>query len=246
MLSVSGFSSAAMVSLIDDAKRYPSAVESEVEHIWSCEQQSKDGALFNGQIYSVREFSSEKILGHVVEYRYLIAQMAQPSLFDILQVIPLAVSGVFVCPDGIVFGRRSEKNTQEGGKWELVPSGGIDANSVIFGEEVDYRAQLLAELVEEVGVAPSTITDVTPFCLIYDDQTHVLDIGIALFSSLSSATLLQTHQQLASDEYGEVCVIPLHKLEEFIRNSEPGVIDVSKKLLECYMDYFNKRELNFL
>ena len=231
MLLAHPFLPSAQIRIIGEAVTMSETIESEVEHLWQMEQLRRGKALFNGRIVSAIEISPDGIQGRVVEYRHLIAQRARPELFEVLQVKPVAVSGLFECSDGIVFGRRAGTMTQDAGLWELVPSGGIDTSKIVGGR-VDYRAQILTELHEEIGVGVDDVSSVRPFCLVDDLESHVLDIGIAMASSLSGGSVLRIHREAATKEYDEVRVVPLGDVEGFIQGEASQLVGVSAMLMQ--------------
>lgn len=175
-------------------------LENEVERLWLAEQERRGKAIFNGRIMSASTVSSNRIHGYIVEYRLLVAQRAKPALFKELQVRPVAVSGLFECTDGIVFGRRAGSMTQDAGLWELVPSGGIDTSKINDDASptvnVDLSSQILTELHQEVGIKSDFASSVNPFCLVDDTDSHVLDIGIAIGSTLSYDEILTIHRDI--------------------------------------------------
>jgi hypothetical protein len=234
MLAIHSFPSTSTVMLIDGKRKLPTSVESEVDNLWQAEQRRRGTSIFNGNIFSAVEASSRRIIGRVVEYRHLIAQMARPELYDALQVRPVAVSGLFECADGIVFGRRSDTMMQDAGLWELVPSGGLDTSNRAPGE-VDYRAQLLTELDEEIGIGSDAISSLTPFCLVEDLDSHVLDIGIAMVSPLSADAMLRIHREAKSNEYEELRVVPVADMAKFIRGEAAQLVGVSAALIDQFL-----------
>src|SRR3990167_8022635 len=177
------------VSVVGEPPTLSAELENEVERLWLAEQNRRGKAIFNGRIMSASTVSSDGIHGYIVEYRHLIAQRARPELFDVLQVRPVAVSGLFECADGIVFGRRAGSMMQDAGLWELVPSGGIDTSKINDSRhspvKVDFLSQILSELHQEIGIQSSFVSSIHPFCLVDDKNSHVLDIGISIVSSLA-------------------------------------------------------------
>src|SRR3990167_3983338 len=154
MLSAQAISSSEFtVKVVEAQPALSASLENEIEHLWIAEQNRRGKAIFNGSIMSATNVSCSGIEGCIVEYRYLIAQKANPDLFDTLRVRPVAVSGLLECADGLVFGRRANAMTQDAGLWELVPSGGIDANHLTLPARVDFSSQLLQELHEELGLS---------------------------------------------------------------------------------------------
>ena len=241
MLRVLPISSAAGFTVTIDytLPTLSSDLANEVEVLWQAEQKHRGKAIFNGRIMSALMVDSLGIHGCVTEYRYLIAQRARPELFPVLQVRPVAVSGLFKCADGIVFGRRSGMTTQDAGLWELVPSGGIDTREdkvKQLQEKVDYLAQILTELHEETGIGSDAVLNVRPFCLVDDTDSHVLDIGIAMISSLSANEVLRMHGEATAKEYDELRVIPLSEVEAFIQGEASQLVGVSMMLIQHFFE----------
>jgi hypothetical protein len=216
-------------------------LENEIEHLWISEQHRQDSALFNGRILSASIVSCNGIEGCIAEYRHLIAQTACPELFDYLRVRPVAVSGLLECADGIVFGRRAVSMTQDAGLWELVPSGGIDANKInddpeYLTVEIDIVSQLLTELHEETGIKSDSISGIYPFCLVDDTDSHVLDIGLVIKSSLSSDEILRAHRKNATKEYDRLRFIPRAEICKFIQEEASRLVGVSTVLIQHFLE----------
>jgi hypothetical protein len=232
MLRIHEFLSTSTVILRATDNGFAASVESEIERIWQAEQQRRGVALFNGRILSAIEVSPQKIEGRVAQYRHLIAQRAHPELFDVLQVRPVAVSGLFECSDGIVFGRRSAMTTQDAGLWELAPSGGIDTGGLAEETEIDYRAQILTELHEEIGISSDSVSSVTPFCLVENLDSHVLDIALRIEAPISANAVLEAHRRSATREYDELRIVHRDEIDEFIRDKASQLVAVSAVLIE--------------
>ncbi|HZQ18199.1 MAG TPA: hypothetical protein VFA90_05715 [Terriglobales bacterium] len=236
-MTVYEFLPTASVRLVKNKIVLTESVQREIESLWHAEEQRRGKGMFNGQVLSVVEISSEGITARVSEYRHFIAQRKRPELFDVLRVRPLAVSGVLACRDGIVFGLRESAVTQHAGSWELVPSGGIDTNTQTKGGEVDYRATILAELQEEIGISADRVSEVKPFCLIEDNSSHVLDIGIALKSPISGDSLFEIHRSAATKEYTELRVIPRSAVDIFIEDESHNIVEVSVALIRRFLGW---------
>jgi hypothetical protein len=207
-----------------------SVVEAQAEALWVKEAERRGQRLFNGKLFNVDHLASDHITGHFVEYRLFNAQRLQPALFAHLQIRPLAVSGVVESPDGLVFGRRNIDLTTDPGRWELAPSGGLDFETCREDGEVDYMRQFYRELVEEVGIRESHVTGVTPFAIIEDTTTHVLDLCIAARTSLSAFQIREAFSQ-ASDEYSELRLVPLSAIAQFAREEGPNIVSATTELL---------------
>ena len=232
MLSVMSFSSSAVVRLNHAPLVLSNDLEIAVEHLWQAEQARRGKAMFNGKIFSAVEITPDIIHGRIVEYRHLIAQRAKPELFEVLNVRPVAVSGLFECANTIVFGRRSKTMTQDAGLWELCPSGVLDTSKAAVGYNVDYCAQILTELQEEIGISPDTVDDIRPFCLVDDSDTHVIDIGIVLTSRLSADEVLLKYHAAATKEYDDLLIVPHDEVAKFVEDKRGQLVVVSTALLE--------------
>jgi hypothetical protein len=233
MLKVREFLPSSTVISVAGKVKLPDSIERQVEELWQKEQKRRGLSVFNGRLLSAIESSSQRIVGRVVEYRLLIAQRARPELYEVLQVRPVAVSGLLECPDGIVFGRRAVTVTQDAGLWELVPSGGLDATKFVAGE-INYCAQILGELQEEVGIGSESVSSVSPFCLIEDLESHVLDIGIAMMSPLTAAALVRHQRSAGSGEYEELRVVQRADLAEFMCRQASRLGRVTSALMGAF------------
>lgn len=210
-------------------------LEEEIENLWQVERARRGGVLFNGQILSATEIAPTHVAGYFVQYRYLIAQRCRPGLFDKLGVRPVGVSGLLSCSDGFVFGRRAESTTFDAGLVELAPSGGVDASGRGNDGRVDYKTQILTELFEEIGISRDNVAELTPFCVVEDINSHVVDIGIAMTApTLSAKTILHSHDLADSKEYEELRIIPGKHLTEFIEEMGTQLSAVSLMLLRTY------------
>lgn len=231
MLKVTAFSSSAIVQLDEAPLALPADSDAEVDRLWQAAQLRAGGTLFNGRMFSATEVTPDRVRGRLAEYRCWLAQRARPALFARLQVRPVAVSGLLECADGILFGRRAGSLTQDAERWELCPSGALEVGEVRAGAEVDYRAQVLTELREEIGIGADQVTAITPFCLVHDAHSHVWDIGIALSTALTTEEILSLHRTTASDEYSELRVVPRATLAAFVAHQGTDLVAVSAALI---------------
>jgi 8-oxo-dGTP pyrophosphatase MutT (NUDIX family) len=178
-------------------------------------------ALFNGRVFCADEISAGTLHGHWTEYRRIVAQMAEPALFEVLHIRSVAVCGVLCCPDGIVVGRREAGSVYQAGLWQMPPAGSVDHGAAIEGG-ADWRAAVLAELQEELGVPPEAAQAMTPFLLV-QHPTGVLDMGIRIDTAMSATEILARHCTLGDGEYDQLRVIPRAELPAAIA-SEGGAL----------------------
>lgn len=146
----------------------PAEWQPAIETVWETEQSRRP--LFNGPALSFVRLHGGKIEALTTDYKTYLAQRQLPDLAATLGIRLLAVSGV-VCREGaVLIGLRSATVTQDPGRWECVPSGGLS--------QPDLGRQLLEELQEEWGLAPSGVANWKPFALVEDVEAGVLDIGL--------------------------------------------------------------------
>lgn len=227
MINVYEFEKDGRIELIEPAPVISDALRSQVDSLWLQEKGRRGGSLFDGKILSVVALSSRLITCKLSEYRYLTAQRLNPSLYSDLNVRPLAVTGYLLCRQGLVLGLRSRVNSQDQGLWEVVPSGGLDLQSLSGADpgrkgpavssvelkakiqSVDYLAQVKLELLEEVGLSWDFIDECQLLCLVEDTDEKVVDIAVCLQAPrLDFAELLEMHKRSGSAEYERLMLLP--------------------------------------
>ncbi len=193
----------------------------DVDTVWRSEQQRLSNRLFNGRVFSADVITPRLVTGHWTEFRRIVAQMRRPELHEELGVRPLAVGGIITSPDGIVFGRRPERSVYQAGEWQLPPAGSVDQSCVKPDGEIDFLAMLFIELAEELGITSQQVFDAHPVGLVEHAESHVLDLGIALSTQLSSGEIFALHAALGNGEYDQLVVIEPRDLPAFI--AQPNV-----------------------
>ncbi len=212
-------------------------LETEIDLQWAAAQARTGGRLFNGTVFCADVITPLLICGHWSEYRRVVAQMARHDLFPWLGQRSLAVGGVLHGPDGVVFGRRPARAVYQAGEWQLPPAGTVDGHAArpvgapIGG--VDVLSTLLAELQEELGLAPGDIRNPRPLCLVEHARpgpgggtgSHVLDLGIAIETPLNAATLRARHASGGDEEYASLEIVALAALPGFLAR-EAGTMNL--------------------
>lgn len=206
-------------------------LEKAVTAAWEAERARRPG-LTDGTLFSIDHFSADSITGRFVPYRHRIAARARPELAAALAVRPLAVSGLLLCADGVVFGCRAAQLTDAPGKWELVPSGGVESSAADATGRVDLRHQILVEMAEEIGLDSGDVLGLELFCAVEDYDSGIVDIGIALASSLSAEELRARHARDGSGEYAEIAIVAVNQIPEFVAARQDELLAVSRVLLE--------------
>jgi hypothetical protein len=220
-----------VIEAVADVPKPRADIERQIEAIWVAEQARRSTPMVNGALFSLISQSPGRLTGGFVEYRWFIAQQQAPGLFEHTRVRPLAVSGLLLCADGVVFGRREMASTQHPGRWELAPSGGVDRSCLRGDGTVDYVAKLLEELAEETGCPATAVTAGEPFVLVEDVESRVFDIGVELRTEMGGAEIIKRHGDISNREYTALEVVPLTELADFVTRRSSGLVDVSRALL---------------
>jgi hypothetical protein len=199
----------------------PTWLEGEIDRLWEDAQRRMRGALFNGRVFSADVITPHLVCGHWTEFRRIVAQMGRADLHRHINARPLAVGGVVLGPDGIIFGRRPAGAIYQAGEWQLPPAGSVDPSSARVDGEVDVIAQLLCELSEELGLPAEAVHDPRPLCMVEHPESRVLDLGISLRTDWPAEALLAAHRDHANREYDPLAVVPLAALRVFLTSGEP-------------------------
>ena len=208
------------------------ALEREIGELWRIAQSRVGGGMFNGRVFCADRIGPCEIVGHWTEFRRLVAQFERPELFGTLQIRSLAVNGVVVGPDGVVFGRRPARAIYQGGLWQLAPAGSVDPSAVSAAGEVDFVRQVDIELQEELGIAFSAIERVEPIGVVEHAVSHVCDLGIALTTSLGSDAIRRAHASGGNGEYPELRVIAKTDARQFVKRAGAGLARQSHMFLQ--------------
>ena len=154
-------------------------------------------------------------------YRYFYSRLQDPSLR--IDFVPLSVSGICRSRRGLVLIAKRENVTEYETRTELVPSGGINA-SVQKGIFVDFKRQLVQELIEETSLTESSISTVNEIGIIKDTNNNVVD----LCCSLDLYDNVKLNSEL-STEYSCLSWVDVNDLshDELIPTSL-GVLNLSK------------------
>lgn len=186
---------------------------------------------FDGTIFALARREGGVLYGRFVPYRYYIAQRRDPTLG--LAILPLAVSGLVICEGQVAFARRSERTTQYPGWIELVPSGGLDAESLRADGTVDHRAQLTRELIEETGIPETEILSIEPIVLLCDRVDQVVDLA-SVIEVRSSARAIAETTVAQGAEYRSLEWVPAAQLRSFAESRRAEMVPTSRALCEVF------------
>lgn len=236
MLNVRMLQSEPRVTLGATAPPIGPDIEARVDEIWRREKELRPSDLYNGRLFSVDHCDAKTIVGWISEYRYFLAQQREPSLHAALKIKPLAVTGILSCPDGVLFGRRSDRSEMDAGCWELVPSGGVEDTAVGSTGQVSLERSILIELEEEIGIGASELSAHSKaVALVEDPQSHVTDVGIMLSIASSAALIQRCFAELENREYSELKIVAPAEVRAFRRDWADSLGAVSAALLDALM-----------
>jgi hypothetical protein len=218
--------------LVRDMPALAPGLDAEVSALWEAAQRRMAGALFNGRVFSADAIAPGLITGHWTEFRRIVAQMDRPELYagsglhGGLGVRPLAVGGLILGPDGVVFGRRPAGAIYQAGEWQLPPAGSIDPGAERAGGRVDAPGQLLTELAEELGLPAAAVDEPVPLCIVEHPGSHVLDFGFSLHTRLRAPAIRAAHAAEGNAEYGALEIVPVAGLAGFLAGFRAGAGDL--------------------
>ena len=220
-----------VVEIDSTAPALPDTLNGSVPEAWAAAQACAGGSLFNGQIFSVREFSPTIIRGAFLEYRFAVASYSSPDLAAALRVQQLSTCGVLRTSDGFVFGRRTGRAPYEAGLWQMPPAGAVDPNA-IRDAVVDLRAQIAIELEEELGLGWGVIRRSTPICVVKHHRSGVHDVGVLLDADCDFAAVQAAYAANKSNEYAELRLVTEEQLEDFFRSEGDRVVPAARMYLQ--------------
>lgn len=203
----------------------PHFVLKRIDEIWEHEKAILGSVLFNGSLLSAVRFNEHELIGRIVEYKYYMAQMRDPSLKEYLELLPLGVSARTFAGNSVLMGRRSDKVFLDRGMLECVPSGGVDLHAC-REDRVDMRRQIEIELHEETGLPVSYIQNYSVLGFVVSEGICEICVELILDESLKETDLA------INDEYSEFMWIPQEEIAGFVKQRAAEIIPVSQWLLK--------------
>lgn len=195
-----------------------------IHAIWEKEQKRRKGALVEGLILNAISLDHKKLVGQFVPYKYLLAQLSDPSLKSDLNIVPVSMSGITFFFESLVFARRADWVAQYPYCIELAPSGGIRPPAPA-ALEVDLKLQILEELSDEIGVEKGYVKRVKFFAAVRDLKNDAVELcaeiklkPYAIFSS--------------SCEYTQVLTVPCSEIKTFVKIHGKEFVPFSLTLLK--------------
>ncbi len=208
-------------------------IDKKVNDIW-VSKRKYNKYLYDSEIISVLEINNYKIQGFKSSYKNFVAQQNNCIVHKSIKIRPLAISGILLCEEGVVFGRRSNESFQGAGQIELCPSGAVDVDVVCTKFGVDVLRQLYSELSEELGIDGNFISKILPLGVIEDLSSGVIDLCAIIFLDISFDELTVKYKINQNFEYSEIFLVKKFEFEKFIINNKNNLVNVSKEILERY------------
>lgn len=203
-------------SLFASSRELDNSDINEIKKIWENEKKKRSGRLENKSVLCIESMEDNICWIQKTDYMNFVAQLNSKTLKKKLAMRILAVSGLLIFKNQILFGLRSPHVTQDPNAWELVPSGSLSHPEPV--------KQFLLEANEELGIKNKSLSDITPFAMIEDVENGVVDIGIEARLSYWDKDAKRT------DEYSEVKAIEMSHLPEFLKPRK--LVEVSEILLK--------------
>ena len=200
-------------------------VAAAVDRLWDAEMAARGAGLFDGPLFSLLEHSPGRLSARAVTYRQLIASRRDPELARRIGLRPMGVTGLLLSPEGVVLGRRSQGLHTEPGRWEPAPAGALD--------RLDWRAVLLAELAEELGLTADAVSGPEAVALIEDLGTGVHDILCRVRTRLGADQITAAWRAGGTDEYDELAVLAPDALEGFLSRNADALSPTLRPMLRA-------------
>jgi 8-oxo-dGTP pyrophosphatase MutT (NUDIX family) len=198
-------------------------VAAAVDRIWTHEMAARGAGLFDGPIFSLAGQAPDRLVLQPATYRRLIASRRDPALARRIGLRPLGVTGLLLCPDGVVLGRRGAKVHVEPGRWEPAPAGALD--------ELDWGAVVRRELREELGLEPEAVSPPSAVALVEDHESGVCDILCRLRTDLAAADIRAAWRRIGTDEYDELAVVAPGALPGFLAGNAASLLPALAPML---------------
>lgn len=187
-----------------------------IEEIWEKEALAQKNHLFNGRLFIALDVSNEGLIGQFIPYKLYIATLRSPYLKEKIKIHPVSITGITLSHNRILIGQRSKFVTQYPGRFELVPSGGIDQHSVEDGK-INLIRQFRIELEEEAGIKEESIEKIELQALHFNPFEEIYEI----FAKIEVNNSVQM-EHVKSHEHTELIWMSIEELKSFIsfRNEE--------------------------
>lgn len=195
-----------------------------IQTYWDKEQKRREGKLHEGAILSAISYDQKSLTGQFVPYKYLFAQLCDPSLKKDLNIVPVSMSGITFIEDRLIVAKRASWVSLFSDCYELAPSGGVHP-PLKDCENIDVKFQLAEELAEETGIMRSQIKSMKYFTLVHDKKENLVELCAEIHLKPGSLILS------TSSEYTQIMVISEEEISDFAEVHKENFVPLSLTLL---------------
>lgn len=214
------------------------ATERAVNEVWTRAMARPGSGLHDSPILAFRRCeqsgSVSVIHGEYVPYRYYYARSELPNA--VVPVWPIGVNGMTFVSEAaqrfLVLGRRSPAVSLYPGRWECVPSGGLDRRCAREDGSVDFTAMLVEEFEEELCLPGVNAKVGASFGFVYDQAAWTYDVCCTVEAACSKAELLEASKR--SREYSELTLVGEDELDDVLERLGAKLIPTARAMIEMY------------
>ncbi len=200
----------------------PLTLRSQIEAIWLDAIAARPN-LFNGKIFTLNNYRDGNLYISESEYKVSFSIQKIPAIFEVNPISVLAVTGVLLCQDGLILGRRGNSVSFQNGLWEPAPAGSLSCP--------DPKAQVLEELEEELGITQNRVSTVEIIGLIEDNSTNIVDIIFKIVATEKFNEIKSRIRDYNNNEHDELCCIKIADIRSFIMENERKYIPILPEIL---------------
>jgi len=215
----------------------PERLRPRVEAAWRAARAESGDRLWDGLLFHLGGMEPPTWWGRFVPYRLWVAGRRDPELRRLLGIRPLAVCGLLWHGGALVLGRRARRALQDPGRWELVPSGGVDPAARGSDGGVDLAAALLRELWEEVNLPEGWVEELRPGWVVEDAAEGGVEVAFELRGPGGEAELRARFEARprpeGGPEYEALARVPPAELPAFVARHAGALSPVSLALLRA-------------
>lgn len=200
------------------------ADEGAVAAIWEAQKRRRGDALFDGSLWLVVAHDRKRLVLAPARYRYAMARRFDNPLGRRLGISPAGVTGLLLCRDGLVLGRRAAHVTVPN-RWEAAPAGSLDSP--------DPATLLVNEIGEELGIPPARLGPPGALGLVEDTGSGVMDLVFRVACDLAGAEVEAAWRASGCREYRELAVVAPTHLPAFLQANRYRLVSVLRPMLKA-------------
>lgn len=200
----------------------PLTLRTQIEQIWS-DAIANHPNLFNGKIYTLKNYKDGNLYIAESEYKVSFSIQKSPNIFKENPISILAVTGILLCEDGLILGRRGNSVSFQNGLWEPAPAGSLSCP--------DPKAQVLEELEEELGIARNRINEIEITGLIEDNNTSIADIIYKITIREKFNQIKSIEKNSKDNEHDELYCVKIADLGSFLAENQGKYIPILPDVL---------------